>query len=358
MWSHYADSHRGVCLEFEEPKQEEFAVVEYTNKRPMIKMYNLFSTYIAHDFISKPIEAEGFKYAKDLVKPFFVKSTDWSYEEEIRCLFSTKDYEKDKISYNGENYFVNVGKIKKVFIGSKAKGPEIDEVIKLAKHRRIPVVFMKESSEDFKVIPDLKHEHKKSIIEKEEMNSILKIIKEIEKALDKELYISAFVLSLNIPAICGAKAYPGYTEEEQYKKWVHEWFVQYEKSPNASNDGLPYESAELLYDIRNEYLKHGTFNVNKDYDDFRLDRFILRIESRKPFNICVGKSSIKSVEDKPDTSELTINIRGFCINLINLGSKFYYNNKDLFNDKDNIIVEDYDKKLDEYNEFLVLKNQI
>ena len=70
-------------------------------------------------------------------------------------MFSTKDYAKDKISYDGENYFVNVGKIKKLYIGSKAKGPDIDEIIKLARHRRIEVVFMKESDEEFKVIPNL-----------------------------------------------------------------------------------------------------------------------------------------------------------------------------------------------------------
>ena len=78
------------------------------------------------------IEAEGFKYAKDLIKPFFVKSTDWSYEEEIRCLFSTKDYEKDKISYDGENYFVNVGKIKKIFFTGVFGGLYISFVAQLA----------------------------------------------------------------------------------------------------------------------------------------------------------------------------------------------------------------------------------
>lgn len=356
MWSHYADSHRGVCLEFEKPKQEEFAEVEYTNKRPTIKMYNLFSTYIAHDFIGKKIEAEGFKYAKDLIKPFFIKSTDWSYEEEIRCLFSTKDYEKDKISYYGENYFVNVGKIKKIYIGSKAKGPDIDEIIRLARHRRIEVVFMKESDKEFKVIPNLKYEHRKSQIEKEETISILRIIKEIEKALDKELYISAFALALNIPAICGAKAYPNFTEEEQYKKWAHEWFCQYEKSPNSANDRLPYKSADVLYDIRHEYFNHGTFNINKDYNNFKLDQFILRIESRKPFNTYVGESSITSGDGKPEIASLTINVRDFCWKLMALGEKFYHDNKALFHEKDNIIIEDYDKALDEYNEFLVLNN--
>ena len=41
-----------------------------------------------------------------------------------------------------------------------------------------------------------------------------------------------------------------------------------------------------------------------------------------------------------------------------LGEKFYHDNKVVFNEKDNIIIEDYDKALDEYNEFLVLNNQI
>lgn len=358
MWSHYADSHRGVCLEFETPNQKEFAEVEYTNKRPTIKMYNLFSTYIAHDFIGKPIEAEGFKYAKDLIKPFFVKSTDWSYEEEIRCLFSTKTYKKDRISYDGENYFVNVGKINKIFIGSKAKGPNVDEIIKLAEHRGIDVVFMKESDKEFKVVPNLNYVHKKSEIEKEEIVSILRIIKEIEKSLANELYISAFALALNIPAICGAKAYPNAVEKEQYKKWVNEQYCQNRKSPSVYIDRLPYESAELLYDIRNKFFNNGTFNINKNYDEFKLDRFILRFESKKPFNIYIGSSSVLCDGSMSEKGVLTINVRDFCLSLMELGEKFYRDNEIMFNEKDNIIIENYDKALDEYNEILVFNNHI
>lgn len=137
---------------------------------------------------------------------------------------------------------------------------------------------------------------------------------------------------------------------------MNEWYCQYEKSPNSSNDSLPHESAEVLYDIRNEYFNHGTFNVSKDYHDFKLDQFIFRIESRKPFNTYVGQSSIISGDDKSEIATLTINVRDFCGELINLGEKFYYDNKILFNEKDNIVIEDYDKALDEYNEFLVLNN--
>ena len=346
MWSHYADSHRGACLEFEEPEQEEFGEVKYTNKRPMIKMYNLFSTYIAYDFIGKTIETEEFKYAKDLIKPFFVKSKEWSYEEEIRCIFSTKDYRKNKISYDGENFFVNVGKIKKIYIGSKANSPEIDKIIKLANHRKIEVVFMKESTEKFIIIPDLNHKREESIILKEEKISILRIIKEIENLLEKDIYIPAFVLALNIPAICGAKEYADYNEEEQYKKWTFKWFSKYEKNPQNSN--FPYESPDLLFDIRKEFFNHGTFNVNKEYNEFKLEKIILRIENKNPFNLYIGNSK---------NLELTINVRDFCLKLINLGKKFYQDNINFFNEKDNIIIENYSEKIDEYIEFMRFNKQ-
>ena len=94
---------------------------------------------------------------------------------------------------------------------------------------------------------------------------------------------------------------------------------------------MPYESAELLYDIRNEYFNHGTFNVSKDYHDFKLDQFILRIENRKPFNTYVGKSSITSGDGKPEIASLTINVRDFCWKLMTLGEKFYHDNKIMFN---------------------------
>ena len=114
MWSHYANNHKGVCLEFERPIDNEFKNVVYTNNRPKINYYDCIASYLAHDILKKEIDVDNFKYTDDLLKPFYTKSLDWEYEQEVRCVFSKTNIQKySRLSFDGENYFVDVGKIKK-----------------------------------------------------------------------------------------------------------------------------------------------------------------------------------------------------------------------------------------------------
>lgn len=45
-------------------------------------------------------------------------------------------------------------KIKKIYVGIKASGELLNEVLTLAKNRQIPVIFMKESNSNYAIIPD------------------------------------------------------------------------------------------------------------------------------------------------------------------------------------------------------------
>jgi Protein of unknown function (DUF2971) len=68
MWSHYADKHRGVCLEFR-TKEEEFSGayrVEYSERYPS---FNLADDSLAHNLL-----------------PLVTKSAAWSYEHEYRVI--------------------------------------------------------------------------------------------------------------------------------------------------------------------------------------------------------------------------------------------------------------------------------
>lgn len=68
MWSHYAESHRGICLEFDAtllPFASAHAV-EY------------FESYPAHDILEMPEEKRH--------KILLAKSNDWSYEQEFRII--------------------------------------------------------------------------------------------------------------------------------------------------------------------------------------------------------------------------------------------------------------------------------
>lgn len=357
MWSHYADSHRGICLEYNMPSNDNYKEVEYTNKRPQMRLFNLISAFLGHKMIGKELNAYEYKYTNDILKPFFVKSLDWKYEEEVRCIYTEGDYKNTDIKYDGDNYFVRLGDIKKIYIGCKAIGHKVDEIIELASHRKIPVIFMKESIDEFKIIPDKNHIHVPSKVKQEERNGLLRLIEEINKSIESKSYLAAFVLSLNIPSLCGSKLYPEYEEKEQYIKWANEWFSQYEKSPDDKWK-MPYPSAELLYDLMNKFKTNGTFNINKKYDEFFLDKFILRYEGKKPFGLYSGEASVGGRLDNQNYSSLTINIRDFCWKLTALGNKFYEDYKDLFTEEDMITLEDYDKRMDEYHEYLVINEHL
>ena len=358
MWSHYADSHRGICLEIEYSEVENFRDVSYTDRRSNIKIYNLISFLLANEFIGSQRDISKYKNQKKLLTPFFVKSKEWSYEKEVRCLFLRNKIDSKNIDYDGENYFLSNGKIKRIYVGSKAAGVKVDRLLEYARNRGIAVDFMKESEEEYKIITDSKHEHQKSNYIKETRISILRIIEEIQKALNNEIYIAAFALALNIPAICGAKEYPSSSEEEQYCMWAQEMYSKFEKCPCDSCIETAYPSSKFLFELRQKFIRNGTFNLDGDFDEFYLDKFILRIEEKKPLDIYVGGVETKSCSDGRQHSILTINVRDFCLKMMKLASNYYYEKSHLFNEEDCFEIENYDKIIDEFNEMLVLKERL
>ncbi len=73
MWSHYADNHRGICVEFDserDPKLfERYSPVQYIEAPP-----SLAETPVKH------------RSTADAGKIFLCKSSHWSYEQEWRIL--------------------------------------------------------------------------------------------------------------------------------------------------------------------------------------------------------------------------------------------------------------------------------
>lgn len=76
MWSHYADGHRGVCLEFDAINDAVYAnrmlfgqaiKVIYSKRRPVFNIFN----------IGEPVE---------FIKAFLTKSDHWKYEKEWRVI--------------------------------------------------------------------------------------------------------------------------------------------------------------------------------------------------------------------------------------------------------------------------------
>ncbi len=118
MWSHYADSHKGMCLVFEIPKENiEFGLVkvEYSEEIP--------SAYFDVD------HADNWTHLIKIVK---TKSIEWQYEKEFRQVFMEK-----KVY---ENY---PGKLIEIIFGSQTSRMDIDLVMDIIKNHYENLVISK-----------------------------------------------------------------------------------------------------------------------------------------------------------------------------------------------------------------------
>lgn len=89
MWAHYADQHRGICLEFDRQRIQEAlfrpSKVQYP---PAVAAYNAMDTFLSSD------EATVMR----LSQSFLTKAREWEYEQEWRIIsdsVGTKNLPKD-----------------------------------------------------------------------------------------------------------------------------------------------------------------------------------------------------------------------------------------------------------------------
>ena len=149
MWAHYAQNNQGACFEFD-VSSDEYIKVDYSKKKKVFKLTKLLKHYFGHDFCGEEIDTTDKKYLFAL-QPVLTKSLDWAYEHEYRCAFSTSSSDK-RIKPHGEMILLQMDKLKKVYIGCKAK-PEFErEIRNLIKDEKIPIVRMVANQEEKYVI--------------------------------------------------------------------------------------------------------------------------------------------------------------------------------------------------------------
>lgn len=104
MWSHYADAHKGFCIEYD------IKNLPYEDERPLNLYPVIYSDEVfdATTSISRGINNQEFNLFH-LFLSGLVKSKDWAYEKEWRLLFNNKTMVDD------QPYFM--GKPKAVYLG-------------------------------------------------------------------------------------------------------------------------------------------------------------------------------------------------------------------------------------------------
>ena len=175
---------------------------------------------------------------------------------------------------------------------------------------------------------------------------VQRLIDDIRKALDNDLYFVALGSALTLPDICGKAEYP--TEDSSRKRYI-EWYDneigQYERSSNSiSKEPMPYLSGEVMYNLRCALLHEGNPNINNNElvrrNSLPIDRFKLKIESKKEIEIYSDSSSIETGVVQ-NVRSYTMSIRRICWILCYVAERYYADNKRKFHFNYEIV--DWDK---------------
>ena len=75
MWAHYADGHRGLCLELTMPVNNDLHRITYSKTRPVFHF----------DDLSKQWQNQA-RFERSIIEILTTKAYDWAYENEWRCI--------------------------------------------------------------------------------------------------------------------------------------------------------------------------------------------------------------------------------------------------------------------------------
>lgn len=146
MWAHYSDSHKGICIEFDIPKDEEnqFWKINYSD-RSNYQLYNLTREFCGRivAFDELPDDIKLIQMQKRILNPWLIKENKWETEKERRIMFSEEDIVKYPENFskikkdNKELILYKMPAISKVILGYKCFSNDKDNVVNLCKMKNI-----------------------------------------------------------------------------------------------------------------------------------------------------------------------------------------------------------------------------
>lgn len=148
MWSHYGDKHKGVCIEFDRPDKD-FLDVKYSKKRCKFDLEDTTRRVLGYMLSNEEADVNDKGLIRCISKPFIVKSLDWQYEKEVRCILSPNS---DGVSKLEElSLYTMPTKITKIYVGCKVdkNSEEYKKLLQLAETKEIDVIELIESEDLF-----------------------------------------------------------------------------------------------------------------------------------------------------------------------------------------------------------------
>ena len=125
MWAHYANSHRGFCLEFSSDSENPYGI------HPLDVCYS--EMLVKLNFHNQADDA--------IVNMIFTKSLDWKYEQEMRCIAD------GLVSQDDRKKHFDASKLKAVYLGVKCE-EVTSEKIKDIVRRKYPLTKVYQASKN------------------------------------------------------------------------------------------------------------------------------------------------------------------------------------------------------------------
>ena len=232
-------------------------------------------------------------------------------------------------------------KITKIFIGINTKDNDLNEVLKLAHHRDIPVVYMEKHPTDFALVPNERRNTKPIYKEDPLLNPVELLFGEMEKCLESNLYIPALFIGLSLPGIIASVIYPQLSEFDGYVKVFRD---TYENYLTQSEPGAPYICGELCYELKNAIINKGTIKLPKHIKDFDLEKIELKTTRKKNLEIFISCITTGTHADGSTLNSIDLNIREYCTRFHEMCLKLLDEYKAEFDNMPKINVFDIDKE--------------
>jgi len=150
MWAHYADNHKGFCLEYD-IKSMSYRDLRRRFMYPVIYSEKMFD---ATDYMHGNVK-DG-RNVLHLNLAALTKAIDWRYEKEWRLVFSNGVLLMPQKCY--------IGKPTHLYLGSKMEDTDQEDLIDICKSKEIPYSMMRPHHREFKVEPVSLHEAKNAFI--------------------------------------------------------------------------------------------------------------------------------------------------------------------------------------------------
>lgn len=147
IWSHYSDSHKGVCLTLKVPKEYVYPIC-YTSKR-VYKDGDIDEIISTSKRVCKNNLNNNFSSLSKNKKIAYIKDKKWDYEKEYRIVFDQND--EDKIIREGDECYFPV-KITNIYFGvnfDKNDKKKKEEILEICKRKKIKMTYMELSKTNY-----------------------------------------------------------------------------------------------------------------------------------------------------------------------------------------------------------------